>query len=116
VFNLQGGVVQRIAPANLPVITSTDPPTPAGLNQDAVPCANIASGETFGRFNNVAVAYDIKFGARRQDLAVVTDRGCDRLRIYAIDPRRAGGPLFDITSRQTPRILPLRQGSVLDGR
>jgi 3-phytase len=108
VFNLQGEVLQRIAPPNLPSITSTDPPTPAGLNEQTTPCPESASRTTFGRFNNVAVAYDVQLGTRRRDLAVVTDRGCDRLRIYAIEPSRAGVRLVDITSHHTPRIFPLR--------
>ena len=48
-------------------------------------------GWTFGRFNDVDVAYGVKIGRERRDIAVVTDRGCDRLRIYSIDPDRPHG-------------------------
>jgi len=108
VYDLRGRVVQLIAPPNLPTILQQDPPTPAGVNLlPPDPCAE-SEGETFGRFNNVDVAYGVKFGQQRRDIAVVTDRGCDRLRIYAIDPARTDAPLLDITARQAPRLFPWR--------
>src|SRR5262249_45148308 len=81
VYNLQGQAVQPIAPPNLPIILPADPPSPAGVNPQAPrPCAESASGETFGRFNNVDVAYSVRLGVERQatraDVAVVSDRGC----------------------------------------
>lgn len=109
VYDLKGKVVQKIAPPNLPTILPQDPPSPAGVNTaPANPCADSESGETFGRFNNVEVAYGVRFGGKRRDVAVVTDRGCDHLRIYAIDPDHPHGPLIDITSRKAPRVYPWR--------
>ncbi len=108
VYDLRGRVVQLIAPSNLPTILPQDPPTPAGVNLlPADPCPE-SEGETFGRFNNVDVAYGVKLGRERRDLAVVTDRGCDRLRIYAIDPARPDAPLVDITAQRAPRLFPWR--------
>ncbi len=108
VYDLRGHVVQLIAPPNLPTILPQDPPTPAGVNNlPPNPCPE-SEGETFGRFNNVEVAYGVKLGGHRRDIAVVTDRGCDRLRIYAIDSSRSDAPLVDITARNAPRLYPWR--------
>lgn len=113
VFNLSGRLVQALFPPNAPQVLSTDPPTPAGLNAAPDnPCAESASGETFGRYNNVDIAYDVKLGrhprAQRVDVAVVSDRGCDRVRFFAIDPTHPNGPLVDITSPDVPRVFPRR--------
>jgi 3-phytase len=59
----------------------------------------------------VDIAYDVRLGghsrAQRADIAVVSDRGCDRLRFYRIDPD-AAAPLVDITAADAPRVFPLR--------
>jgi 3-phytase len=112
VYNLSGELIQAIRPPNAPEITDADPPTPAGLNDEASPCPESASGETFGRFNNVDVAYDVPLGshphAPRADIAVVSDRGCDRIRFYKIDPSDPEHPLEDITAPDVPRVFPFR--------
>jgi 3-phytase len=113
VYDLSGRVVQTMAPPNLPVVTAADPPTPVGLNPGpAQPCPGSESGETFGRFNNVDIAYNVALGtgrhARRADVAVVSDRGCDRLRFYRIVAGRPEGPLVDITDADVPRVHPWR--------
>jgi 3-phytase len=108
VYDLRGRIVQLIAPPNLPTILHQDPPTPAGLNLGPPNACRESEGETFGRFNNVDVVYGVKFGKQRRDVAVVTDRGCDRLRIYAIDSDHPHGPLVDITADDTPRVYPWR--------
>lgn len=110
VYDLRGRVVQTIAPPNLPTITPLDPPTPAGLNAAMPkPCAESDTGENFGRFNNVEIAYDIATTrdrrGNRSDIAVVTDRGCDRLRFYKIDANHPTAPLVDITDTDTPRVF-----------
>jgi 3-phytase len=94
--------------------------TPAGRNPGpGTPCAGSDSGETFGRYNNVDVAYDVRLGNRpgapRVDVAIVSDRGCDRVRFFKIDPGDPEGPLVDITSPNVPRVFPRRyeQPSVL---
>jgi 3-phytase len=92
VYRLDGSVVQVVQPS-------------------LEPCVDSASGETFGRYNNVDVAYGFPLRVaggkkRRVDLVVATDRGCDRLRIYRIDPSRPHAPLVEITDPQAPRVFP----------
>ncbi|MFI6798598.1 phytase [Streptosporangium canum] len=60
-----------------------------------------------GRFNNVDVTYG--FGGR--DLAVVSDRGRDQLRIYAV----AQGQLTDVTDPAAPFVFNTTQSQVNDG-
>ncbi|MBK0373764.1 phytase [Streptomyces sp. RB110-1] len=50
-----------------------------------------------GRFNNVDLVRGLRLGGVRTDVAVVSDRGNDRLRIYRIDRDKPGGPLTDVT-------------------
>jgi 3-phytase len=57
-----------------------------------------------GRFNNVDLVK--AFG---RDLAVVTDRGLDKLRIYRIDPN---GRLTDVTSADAPLLFSRDQAEV----
>ena len=54
--------------------------------------------------------YDVQLGrdAASIDIAVASDRGCDRLRIYHIDPDSEHGPLIDITADDVPRVFPER--------
>ncbi|GAA2209032.1 phytase [Nonomuraea monospora] len=60
-----------------------------------------------GRFNNVDVTYG--FGGR--DLAIVSDRGRDLLRIYAI----SNGHLTDVTDPAAPFVFNTTQGQVNNG-
>ncbi len=120
VYDLSGTLVQAMFPPNAPQVLAADPPTPAGLNPGpGTPCVDSVSGETFGRYNNVDVAYDVRLGTRpnspRVDVAIVSDRGCDRVRFFKIDPGDPDGPLVDITSPGVPRVFPRRyeQPSVL---
>jgi 3-phytase len=113
VYNLGGQLIQAIRPPNPPHVSAADPPTPSGVNDAAdFPCAESASGETFGRFNNVDIAYDVPLGSQRRatkvDVAVVSDRGCDRVRFYRIDPSDPDGPLVDITAPDVARVFPTR--------
>ncbi|GLW57703.1 phytase [Kitasatospora phosalacinea] len=62
-------------------------PAPAGPGEDDKP----------GRFNNVDLVRGLRLGGARTDVAVVSDRGNDRLRIYRIDRDGPGGPLTDVT-------------------
>ncbi|MET9494748.1 phytase [Streptomyces sp. NPDC006552] len=62
-------------------------------------------GHAPGRFNNV----DLVHSARLSDLAVTTDRGSDRLRVYRIDRDRPGGPLKDVTAPDAPRVFSASQ-------
>lgn len=113
VYDLKGRVRQTVLPPNRPAVSASDPPV-AGAQPDpgTTSCAESESGETFGRFNNVDVlqAVPLTIGSQSMvaDIAVVSDRGCDRLRTYLIDPQRAGGPLIDITDPGAPRVFPQR--------
>lgn len=64
-----------------------------------------------GRFNNVAVVSGFRLGGRRTDLAVVTDRGRDQLRVYRINPG-AGLPLTDVTAEGAPLLFSADQAEV----
>ncbi|WP_189336869.1 phytase [Actinoplanes ianthinogenes] len=61
-----------------------------------------------GRFNNVDLISGFKLGTQRVDLAVVTDRGLDKLRIYRIT---AAG-LIDVTSADAPLLFAKDQAEV----
>jgi 3-phytase len=118
VYDMSGQLVQAMLPPNAPHVSPADPPTPAGINLDPdKPCADSDSQQTFGRFNNVDIAYGVRLESRsgRVDVAVVSDRGCDRIRFYKIDPTDPDGPLVDITAPNVPRVFPTRyeQPSVL---
>jgi 3-phytase len=113
VYDLSGRRLQALFPPNAPHVSPLDPATPAGENPlPDNPCDDSASGETFGRFNNVDIAYDVRLGTNARaplaDVAIVSDRGCDHLRFYKIDPSDAGGPLVDITADDVPRVFPKR--------
>jgi 3-phytase len=113
VYDLSGRLVQAMFPPNAPQVTAADPATPAGLNPGpGTPCVDSVSGQTYGRYNNVDIAYDVRLGtspkAPRADVAIVSDRGCDRVRFFNIDLDDPDGPLVDITSPNVPRVFPRR--------
>ncbi|MFJ5265112.1 phytase [Streptomyces sp. NPDC088387] len=54
-------------------------------------------GNAPGRFNNVDLVLGTRLAGARADLAVVSDRGHDRLRVYRVDRDHPGGPLVDVT-------------------
>ncbi|WP_214105417.1 phytase [Acrocarpospora catenulata] len=89
VYDLKGAQLQHI-------------PAPPAPGEDDAP----------GRFNNVDLVYD--FGGR--DLAVVTDRGRDRLRVYAIDPKATGAPLTDVTDPDAPFLFNTTQAEVNEAK
>jgi len=63
-----------------------------------------------GRFNNVDLAYGIKLGHTTADLAIVTDRGRDKLRVYRIDPAKRR--LEDVTALDAPFLFSADQDEV----
>jgi len=65
-----------------------------------------------GRFNNVDLVRGFRLGGRAVDLAVVTDRGRDRLRFYRIDGGRRGAPLTDVTAGDVPFAFSADQDEV----
>lgn len=84
-FNLSGAVLQSVA--------APLPPRP---------------DDEGGRFNNVDLIYGMKVGGVSRDLAVVSDRGRDQLRIYRIDPAAAAAgtaPLVDVTDPAAPLVF-----------
>uniref|UniRef100_B8HQM4 3-phytase n=1 Tax=Cyanothece sp. (strain PCC 7425 / ATCC 29141) TaxID=395961 RepID=B8HQM4_CYAP4 len=69
-----------------------------------------------GRFNNVDLIYNFGLNSQKVDLAVVSDRGSDRLKVYKIDPSQASQPLTDITIANPPFIFSRNQAQVDDQR
>jgi 3-phytase len=113
VYDLEGRLLQAILPTHAPRVLPNDPATPSGINLDLdKPCEGSESGDTFGRFNNVDITYDLRLGthphAPRIDVAVVSDRGCDRVRFYKIDRSDPAGPLVDVTAPDVPRVFASR--------
>ncbi|MBB2923359.1 phytase [Cellulomonas cellasea] len=92
VYDLAGRELQSVAA----------PPAPG---PDAAP----------GRFNNVDVVLGVKLDGRKVDVAVVTDRGRDRLRFYAIDPQAVAAgraPLRDVTAADVPLLFSADEAAV----
>ncbi|MCH6163756.1 phytase [Streptomyces marispadix] len=59
-------------------------------------------GSEPGRLNNVDIVYGFELDGHATDLALVSDRGRDRVRAYAIDPAAVSAgrpPLTDVTAR-----------------
>ncbi|MFD8828038.1 phytase [Streptomyces sp. NPDC059605] len=84
VYGLDGRRLQHIA-------------APSAPGEDAAP----------GRFNNVDLVYGFELGGRKTDLALVSDRGRDRIRAFAIDPAAVAAgrpPLRDVTA---PDVRPV---------
>ncbi|TPQ21874.1 phytase [Streptomyces sporangiiformans] len=75
-----------------------------------------AEDDAPGRFNNVDLVSGLPTSSGRADVAVVTDRGNDRLRIYRIDPSRPGGPLTDITDPSAAPVFSADQAEINDQR
>ncbi|GLZ36887.1 phytase [Actinokineospora sp. NBRC 105648] len=90
VFDLRGRQVQHID-------------TPPAPTPDAEP----------GRFNNVDIVQGARIGGRTLDLAVVSDRGRDRIRVFAIDRR---GHLTDVTTATPPRAFSATEAEVDEQR
>jgi 3-phytase len=58
-----------------------------------------------GRFNNVDLVHGMSLRSGAADLAVVSDRGNDKLRIYRVDGDRPDAPLTDVTDASAPWIF-----------
>ncbi|MFF5206591.1 phytase [Streptosporangium sp. NPDC000396] len=68
-----------------------------------------------GRLNNVDVVYGHPSRSERRDIFVASDRGSDKLRVYRIDPSKAGqgqAPLTDITDPAAPFVFNTTQAEV----
>ncbi|WP_371640614.1 phytase [Streptomyces virginiae] len=74
-------------------------------------------GDKPGRFNNVDLITGLRFPDGRHDVAVVSDRGRDQLRVYRIDPKRPTAPLVDVTDETAaPLVFSTSQDEVDDQR
>ncbi|MFJ8533963.1 phytase [Streptomyces sp. NPDC093591] len=96
VYGLDGRRLQHIA-------------APEAPNDDAAP----------GRFNNVDVVHGFELGGRKTDLALVSDRGRDRIRAYAIDPAAVAAgrpPLKDVTAADAAPVFSASEAEVDDQR
>ncbi|MGW0651844.1 phytase [Streptomyces umbrinus] len=69
-----------------------------------------------GRYNNVDLVTGLRTSTGRADVAVVSDRGGDRLRIYRIDPSKPGGPLTDVTDPSATPVFSADQAEINDQR
>nr|WP_244328969.1 phytase [Streptomyces marokkonensis] len=82
---------------------------PQAPNEDAKP----------GRFNNVDIVYGFELDGEKTDLALVSDRGRDRIRAYAIDPAAVAAgkpPLKDVTSADVTPVFAADEAEVDDQR
>lgn len=93
VYGLDAALVQSI-------------PAPSAATEDDAP----------GRFNNVDLVTGLRTPTGRADVAVVSDRGNDRLRIYRIDPSRPGQPLKDVTDPAAAPVFSADQAEINDQR
>ncbi len=76
-------------------------------------------GAEAGRFNNVDLVTGVFVGGKRRDLAVVTDRGLDKLRLYSVDQRGSDAGrhvLTDVTSPTVPLVFNKDTAEVQDQR
>lgn len=98
VYNMQGELLQFIAPA----------PAPACKSSVAV-CKNNG-----GRLNNAEIVYDFNLNGKNVDLVVLSDRGLDKLAIYTIDIN--GDKLLTyVTADNAPLIFTKNQQEINDG-
>ncbi|MFI8192329.1 phytase [Streptomyces sp. NPDC085946] len=93
VYDLDARLVQSIA-------------APPGPDADDAP----------GRFNNVDLVGGLRLSTGRADVAVTTDRGNDRLRVYRIDPNAPGRPLTDVTDPAAAPVFSAGQEEINDQR
>ncbi|MFF3429312.1 phytase [Streptomyces sp. NPDC002602] len=75
-----------------------------------------APGDAPGRFNNVDLVHGLRLSGGRADVAVTTDRGNDRLRVYRVRAGRPGGPLVDVTDPSAPPVFSTDQADINEQR
>lgn len=87
----------------------------AGVQVQALPVpAPPAPGLESGRFNNVDLLSGVQFADGKADVAVVSDRGRDRIRTYRINPKNTVAPLTDVTAASVPRVFAATEAEVED--
>ena len=57
------------------------------------------------RYNNIEVLYGINLGGTTRDLAVLSDRGTDKLHIFAINGASTSAPLSEVTASSAPLVF-----------
>ncbi|MEU7281613.1 phytase [Streptomyces sp. NPDC045431] len=82
---------------------------------DARPVQSLATPPG-GRFNNVDLVHGLRLPTGRADVAVTTDRGNDRLRVYRIRPGAPGGPLVDVTDPAAPPVFSADESEIEEQR
>lgn len=108
VWDLKGNLLQWISPLHRERTTEKSPPTPAGLNDITLECDGLIEQDIFGRYNGVSYLKNIDNGKGvKIDVAVVTDRGCDRLRMFSINSEKKE-ILTEISHDDIPRVFPMR--------
>ncbi|MFB8246050.1 phytase [Streptomyces sp. NPDC055952] len=75
-----------------------------------------AAEDAPGRYNNVDLVTGLRLSDGPADVAVVSDRGTDRLRIHRIDPAAPGGPLTDITDPAAAPVFSADQTEINEQR
>ncbi len=88
----------------------------ASLVQTVAPPSPAAEDDAPGRFNNVDLVTGLRTPSGRADVAVVSDRGNDRLRIYRVDPSQPGGPLKDVTDPGAAPVFSSGQAEINEQR
>ncbi|MFV0131906.1 phytase [Streptomyces sp. HMX87] len=72
-----------------------------------------------GRFNNVDIVYGFELNGKETDLALVSDRGRDRIRAYVIDPAAVAAgkpPLRDVTAADASPVFAADEAEVDEQR
>ncbi len=75
-----------------------------------------AEDDAPGRYNNVDLVTGLRTPTGRTDVAVVSDRGNDRLRIYRIDASKPASPLTDITDPAAAPVFSTGQTEINEQR
>ncbi|WP_369192989.1 phytase [Streptomyces djakartensis] len=75
-----------------------------------------AADDAPGRYNNVDLVTGLRLPGGPVDVAVVSDRGTDRLRVYRIDPAAPGGPLTDVTDPAAAPVFSADQAEINEQR
>ncbi|MET9778107.1 phytase [Streptomyces sp. NPDC006367] len=88
----------------------------ARLVQSVAAPAAPGADDAPGRFNNVDLVHGMRLSTGKADLAVTSDRGSDRLRVYRIDPNRPDRPLTDVTDPAAAPVFSSGQEEINDQR
>lgn len=108
VWDIKGNLLQWVAPKHREKTTEQNPPTPAGLFDESIECEGSIENDLFGRYNGVTYVKNLRFDDDKTcDVVIVTDRTCDRLRIFKITTDEEE-VLSEITHDHIPRVFRTR--------